>query len=60
MKTPNATVETYSLVASNGRPIRKAARVVFADGREVRFLDRMSKREAIRQVGELLAREASR
>jgi len=43
-------VTTYQLVASNGRPIRKATKVTFADGREVRFTERLSKREAIRQA----------
>lgn len=50
-------VSTYQLVASNGRPIRKATKVTFADGREVRFTERMSKREALRQAAVLAERE---
>ncbi len=43
-------VTTYQLIASNGRPIRKATKVTFADGREVRFTELLSKRDAIRQA----------
>lgn len=43
-------VETYQLKAANGKPIRKATKVVFADGREVKFMERMSKREALKAV----------
>lgn len=46
----NATVSTYRLQASNGRHIRIATKVVFADGFTVRFIDRMPKGEAIRQA----------
>lgn len=47
------TVTTYNLTASNGRHIRKATKVTFADGREIRFMDLMSKREALRQAAAL-------
>jgi hypothetical protein len=40
-------VETYQLVAGNGRPVRKATKVVFPDGVEVRFMEKLSKRRAI-------------
>lgn len=43
-------VETYKLFASNGRYIRTATRVTFSTGRTVEFMERMSKREAIRQA----------
>jgi hypothetical protein len=45
-------VETCQLVAGNGRPIRKATKVVFPDGVEVRFMEKMSKRRAIEQAAE--------
>jgi hypothetical protein len=45
-----ATVETYRLRASNGRHIRMATRVRFPNGQVVSFLDKMPKREAIRQA----------
>ena len=32
-------VETYQLLAANGRPIRKATKCIFSDGYEVKFLD---------------------
>ena len=41
-------VETYQLLASNGRPIRKATRVVMENGRVIRWTERISKREALR------------
>jgi hypothetical protein len=56
--TTGTKVETYNLTARNGCHIRMATKVVFADGREVKFLDRMGKAEAIRQAEMHLAREA--
>jgi len=44
------TVSTYSLKAANGRHIRKATMVTLADGSVVKFMDKMSNSEAIRQV----------
>ncbi len=46
----DADVSTYKLKASNGRHIRLATAVTFPDGRVVRFIDRLGKREAIRQA----------
>ena len=40
-------VSTYNLTASNGQHIRKATQVELADGRVIRFMERMSKREAL-------------
>lgn len=51
-----ARVETYQLRAMTGRPIRRATKVVFDDGREVRFMERMPKRKAIRQAIEEITR----
>jgi hypothetical protein len=45
-----ARVSTYQLLTGSGRPIRKATKVTFADGREIRFMDRIPKREAIKQA----------
>lgn len=45
-----ATVSTYQLIAGNGRPIRRATQVLLADGRRVRFIEKMSKREALSNV----------
>ena len=44
------TASTYRLAARNGRHIRMATKVTYADGREVRFMEKMGKREAIRQA----------
>lgn len=49
----SAKVETYNLTTSTGRHIRKATQVVYPDGRVVRFMERMSKREALRQAAAL-------
>jgi hypothetical protein len=43
-------VETYDLRTASNRPIRKATRVLFADGTVIAFTERLSKREAIRQA----------
>lgn len=51
------TVSTYRLIASNGRHIRMATQVACPDGTVVRFMERMSKREAIRQVEQTRRKE---
>lgn len=43
-------VETYTLKTSTGRQIRKATQVVFPCGKIVRFTEKMTKKEALRQV----------
>lgn len=50
---PIARVKDYQLIARNGRPIRKATMVIFQDGRTVRFVERLGKKEAIRQATRL-------
>jgi hypothetical protein len=50
MTKTEATVSTYQLIASNGRPIRQATQVTYSDGAVVRFTEKMSKREALRQA----------
>ena len=50
MEAINAEVATYKMFANNGRYIRTATKVTFSDGRTVEFMERMSKREAIRQA----------
>lgn len=49
------TVEIYKLITPAGRPIRKATKVTLDDGRSIKFLDRLSKRDAIAQAERLLA-----
>ena len=53
-------IETYQMTALNGsgRPVRKATAVTLACGRTIRFMERLSKREAIRQTERLLERES--
>jgi hypothetical protein len=46
-------VETYQLIAANGRPIRKATRVLLPSGQVVSFTERLSKREALRQAAQV-------
>lgn len=48
--TEQPTASNYRLTASNGRHIRTATMVTFPDGRVIRFMEKMSKREAIRQA----------
>lgn len=43
-------VETYKLSSGSGRHIRKATKVIFPDGREVKFTERLGKRAAITQA----------
>jgi hypothetical protein len=54
---PKARVETYQLVSSiTGKPIRKATKVIFADGKEVKFIERLPKTKAIRAAMDQLGR----
>lgn len=50
MQMTQPTVTIYKLHTSTGRPIRTATKVTFADGTEVLFMERMTKREAIAQA----------
>ena len=49
MNSTGATVTTYSLYARNGRKIRTATEVTI-NGQTIKFMEKMSKREAIRQA----------
>jgi hypothetical protein len=40
-------IETYTLMATNGKRIRRATKVVFNTGREIKFMDKLTKSEAI-------------
>jgi hypothetical protein len=54
------TVTTYNLKAGNGKHIRKATKVVFSNGVEVAFTERMTQKAAIEQAKRYLATEAIR
>lgn len=43
-------VQTYELKTATGRPIRKATQVVYPCGKVVRLTEKMTKKEALRQV----------
>jgi len=58
-ETETMTIETYRQIASNGRHIRMATKVTLEGGRVIKFDEKMSKKEAVRQVGLCLAREAN-
>jgi hypothetical protein len=49
-----AKVSEYRLTARNGRHIRVATMVTLADGRVIRFLDKLGKAEAVRQAENLI------
>jgi hypothetical protein len=57
---PFAEVSTYTLKTQNGRHIRQATKVTYSDGREVKFVDKLPKKEALRQTAAQIARDASR
>ena len=46
----NATVKTYTLKSANGKHIRQATMVIFENGKIVKFIEKMSKKEAIKQA----------
>lgn len=60
MEAATATAETFDLFAANGRYIRKATRVRYADGRIVEFTERIPKGAALDQAAKFLARDAAR
>ena len=43
-------VETYKLTAGNGKHIRLATKVTRDDGTEIKFMEKLSKKEAIEQA----------
>lgn len=45
-----AKIESYILKAPNGRKIRTATKVVFENGSEVKFIEKMTKKEAIKNA----------
>lgn len=49
-------VAEYEMRASNGKHIRIATKVILEDGSEMRFIDRLSKREALKQATEQILR----
>jgi hypothetical protein len=49
MDASKCKVETYSVRSNRGGHVRMATRLILPDGQVVPFLDKMSKREAIRQ-----------
>jgi hypothetical protein len=53
-------IGTYRLITPKGRHIRIATKVILPDGREIRFMDKLSKKEAIRQAENLIKREKAR
>jgi hypothetical protein len=55
-KLVNAKVETYHLHAANGRHIRMATRVILENGEVINFIERTSKRNALRNAEFELAR----
>lgn len=50
-------VEDYRLTAKNGRHIRMATQVRFQSGRVIKFLDKLTHRDAIVQAGRFLDKE---
>jgi hypothetical protein len=42
--------QNYKLYARNGKYIRTATKVVFDDGREIKFIDKMNGKEAIKNA----------
>lgn len=60
MTTATATIQTYNLLAQTGRHVRKATKVIFADGYVVKFIELMTKRAALAQAIEYRNRHETR
>ena len=56
----NPTIQTYQLIAGNGNPIRKATKVILENGEEIRFMDKLSNKEAMKQAAYQLEKIARR
>lgn len=50
-------IETYNLKAGNGKQVRMATKVVLDNGQEIKFMEKMSKREALNQATRYLERQ---
>ena len=50
-------VQDYKLYASNGRYIRTATKVIFDDGSEIKFLDKLDKKQATKNAQDQIERE---
>jgi hypothetical protein len=59
-RTMETTVTLVRQVASNGKHIRMATRVAFADGKVVTFMERLPKGLAIKQAEMVVARDEAR
>jgi hypothetical protein len=53
-------VSTFSQYAANGGYIRQATKVTFSDGYEVRFCEKLSKKQAIKNAILTRQRDAER
>jgi hypothetical protein len=51
------TVKNYTLKAANGKHVRVATMVVLDNGKEIKFMEKMSKKEAIRNAQFYMDRE---
>jgi hypothetical protein len=51
-------VENYQLQASNGKNVRTATKVVLANGQEITFTERLTKKQAIRSAFQEVGRLA--
>lgn len=49
--------ELYNLVTTQGNHIRKATRVTLSNGKTIEFMERLSNKEARRQVNRLGKRD---
>ena len=49
-KKQSYKVSEYTLIATNGRKIRKATVVTTPSGKKIRFMDKISKKQAIQQA----------
>ena len=47
LKVSQIKVKEYQLATAKNKPIRKATKVIFPDGEEIAFLEKMSKKEAL-------------
>jgi hypothetical protein len=57
--TKTIKIETYNLKRTDGSHIRRATNAIFPDGREVRFTEKMSKRQVVNQIADMERAEAA-
>ena len=59
MTSEKAAVTDYMMLTRDGKAVRKATKVIFPGGFEIRFMEKLTKKEALRQAKEQIVKRAA-